>query len=71
MAGKFSIADALMRHRLDRFGKLTYAYTGGGGDDKPEEGAVLLAENNVKMPAGVVAYENELGNQVGRCRFTP
>jgi hypothetical protein len=71
MAGKFSIAEALTRHRLDRFGKLTYAYIGGGGDDKPEAGAVLIAQNNVKMPAGVVAYENELGNQVRRCRLNP
>lgn len=62
-AGKFSIKETLMRRRMDRFGKLTYGYGGDGGDNgKPEDSAVVIAQNNVKMPDGVVAYTNELGN---------
>lgn len=59
--GKFSIKDALTRRRLDRFGRLTYGYSDGDAG-KPEDGAVVMAQNNVKMPDGVVSYQNELGN---------
>jgi len=62
-AGKFSIKDMLMRRRMDRFGKLTYAFVDDADSGKPEESAIIIAQNNVKMPDGVVTYENELGNQ--------
>lgn len=57
-AGSFNIKDALLRRRLDRFGKLTYGY---GDEGKPENTAVVIAQNNVKMPDAMVNYVNELG----------